>query len=128
VAALHADRGARPHMWADPPRKPGWIINGHFARTAGGASLPKGLRPASEAPPFHIAGGAAPTEPAEPAGAPGAATTGTANGNGAGGLSAEQTAVIMEYLRIVQGVIATGSRIVQGHALAAARTEAGPDR
>jgi acyl transferase domain-containing protein len=116
VAALHAGRGARPELWADPPKKPGWIINGHFARTAGGASLPKGLRPASEAPPFHIAGGPGPAEPAAAA-----AASGNGNGNGtAGGLSAEQTAVIMEYLRIVQGVIATGSRIVQGHAQAQA--------
>jgi acyl transferase domain-containing protein len=126
VAALHAGRGARPERWADPPRKPGWIINGHFARTAGGASLPKGLRPATEAPPFHIAGGPAPAEPAATTGG-----GGHANGNGDGGLSTEQTAVIMEYLRIVQGVIATGSRIVQGHAqaaAAAAETPAGPVR
>jgi hypothetical protein len=125
VAALHAGRGARPERWADPPRKPGWIINGHFARTAGGASLPKGLRPATEAPPFHIAGGPAPAEPA-------ATTGGGGHANGNGGLSTEQTAVIMEYLRIVQGVIATGSRIVQGHAqaaaTAAAETPSGPVR
>jgi acyl transferase domain-containing protein len=128
VAALHAGRGARPERWADPPRKPGWIINGHFARTAAGASLPKGLRPASEAPPFHIAGGPAPAGGASAAEGGGLAA-GT-NGNGgapgaAGGLSAEQTAVIIEYLRIVQGVIATGSRIVQGHAQAQAMADAG---
>jgi acyl transferase domain-containing protein len=117
--ALHADRGARPGRWADPPRKPGWIINGHFARTAGGASLPKGLRPASEAPVFHIGGGPAPPEGAI------AVPAGAANGNGSGGreggLSAEETAMVMEYLRIVQGVIATGSQIIQGHAQAQAQ-------
>jgi acyl transferase domain-containing protein len=131
-AAVHADRGARPGRWADPPRRPGWIINGHFARTAGGASLPKGLRPATEAPGFHIAGGPPPA-------GPGAAGNGNGHGHGVaaagdghgvdhvsagGGLSAEQTAVILEYLRIVQGVIATGSRIIQGHAEAQAPVQA----
>jgi acyl transferase domain-containing protein len=121
LAALHGDRDAQPSRWADPPKKPGWIINGHFARTAGGASLPKGLRPATEAPEFHIAGGpagaagAAPVPIAVPAG------NGNGNGHGAGGLSAEETAVVMEYLRIVQGVIATGSQIIQGHAQAQAQ-------
>jgi len=122
VAALFADRGARPERWAEPPRKPGWIINGHFARTAGGASLPKGLRPASEAPPFHIAGGPAPAAGAAAADGNGHGTLVPTNGNGS--LSDEQAAVILEYLRIVQGVIATGSRIVQGHAQAQALADA----
>jgi acyl transferase domain-containing protein len=109
--ALHAGRDARPEGWTDPPDKPRWIVNGHYARAATGASLPKGLNPAYEAPQFHIAGG--PPVPATAAPAPGAAN---GNGNGqAGGLTAEETAVVMEYLRIVQGVIATGSQIIRGH-------------
>jgi hypothetical protein len=112
LEALHTGRDARAEGWTDPPTKPRWIVNGHYARAASGDSLPKGLHPAYEAPQFHIAGG-----PPVAAVAPVAAGV---NGNGtgtgeAGGLSAAETAVVMEYLRIVQGVIATGSQIIRGH-------------
>jgi hypothetical protein len=112
LEALHAGRDARAERWTDPPTKPRWIVNGHYARAASGDSLPKGLHPAYEAPQFHIAGG-----PPVPAAGPAPVAAG-ANGNGsgeAGGLSASETAVVMEYLRIVQGVIATGSQIIRGH-------------
>ena len=63
--ALHAGRGCRPERWDSPPRRPGWIVNGHFVRTAAGDPLPKGLRPAGEAPRIL----AWPTPP-QPRGAP----------------------------------------------------------
>jgi hypothetical protein len=110
LAALHAGRDARAEGWTDPPTKPRWIVNGHYARAASGDSLPKGLHPAYEAPQFHIAAG-----PPVPAPVPAPAPVVAGAGSGEGGLTAAETAVVMEYLRIVQGVIATGSQIIRGH-------------
>jgi hypothetical protein len=146
VRAVLAARGAQPDRWDNPGRRAGWIVNGACARLANGASLPKGLRPATEAPQFHVYGGPAPepgTAPAAPAArpAPGAAATATApatNGNGhrtparppapvaangastTNGAGAHQPSdadvtVVLEYLRILQEMIATGSEIVRGH-------------
>jgi acyl transferase domain-containing protein len=114
LAGPQAGRDVHPERWTDPPKAAGWIVNGHYARSASGASLPKGLHPASEAPQFHIAGGPAPAEPAA------AATIGSGDGTGGSGLDATETAVVMEYLKIVQGMISTGSQIIRGHADATA--------
>jgi acyl transferase domain-containing protein len=106
---LHAGRGARPERWDDPPRKPAWMVNGHYARSATGASLPKGLHPADEAPQLHIGPG---DKPPGTAPAP-AAPDGLAAAARASGLSDLDLAVVTEYLKIVQGTIATGSEIVR---------------
>lgn len=108
--ALHAGRGSEPERWTSPSRKPGWIVDGHYARAASGDSLPKGLHPADEAPVVRFANGTP-----EPAPAPVAPV----NGNGSS-LSDADLAVVTEYLRIVQGMVATGTEIVRGH------VEAGP--
>ena len=107
--ALHAGRGTQPERWTSSSRRPGWIVNGHYARAASGDSLPRGLHPADEAPVLRF-GADEPVAVAAPT-----------NGNGNGtSLSDTDLAVVTEYLRIVQGMVATGSEIVRGH------VEAGP--
>jgi hypothetical protein len=103
--ALHAGRGSRPERWDSPPRRPGWIVNGHFVRTAAGDPLPKGLRPAGEAPRIRLADPAA--APAGAAGAAGAPSTG-------------ELAVVAEYLRVLEDIIATGGEMIRSHAAPAA--------
>jgi hypothetical protein len=94
--ALAAGRGCEPERWLSPARGPGWIVNGHYARAASGASLPKGLHPADESPQIQLGNGAA----AAPAAA-------------AGNVDPADLAVVAEYLKIVQGMIATGSEIIR---------------
>ena len=111
LGALHAGRDSLPSRWDEPPRPPGWIVNGHFVRTAAGDPLPKGLRPAYEAPAITIGDGTGPIAPAPDA--PGAGLPdGTTPGD---------VAVVTEYLRILQGMITTGSDIVRGHVAAEQR-------
>jgi hypothetical protein len=100
LAALHTGRGSDPERWNDPPRRPGWIVNGYCARVATGESLPKGLRPADEAPTIRLADREPP-----PSGPPPASP-----------LTEGEVAVVSEYLRVVEAMIATGDAIVQGHA------------
>ena len=110
LAALHAGRDSSPERWEDPPRPPGWIVNGHFVRTAAGEPLPKGLRPAHEAPRLSLGNGSSPSTPA-----PAPATAGRP-----AALSDGELAVVTEYLRILQGMVAAGSEIVR-HAAAEGR-------
>jgi acyl transferase domain-containing protein len=110
LAALHAGRDSSPERWADPPRPPGWVVNGHFVRTAAGEPLPKGLRPAHAAPSLSLGNGSSPPTPA-----PGPATAGAS-----AALSDGELAAVTEYLRILQGMVAAGSEIVR-HAAAEGR-------
>ncbi|HET8618878.1 MAG TPA: beta-ketoacyl synthase N-terminal-like domain-containing protein [Acidimicrobiales bacterium] len=108
TAALHTGRDSDPARWEDPPRAPGWVVNGHFARTAGGDPLPKGLRPAHAAPALSLGNGHHdPTAAPQPLA-----------GGQAAALSDGELAVVTEYLRILQGMVAAGSEIVR-HAAAA---------
>jgi acyl transferase domain-containing protein len=107
VAGLHAGRGSQPHRWQAPARRAGWIVNGHFVRTASGDPLPNGLRPASEAPPIRLAAhddagvGAGPGVRAAPV-------------DGAADRAASRdVAVVAEYLRILDGVLGTGADIAR---------------
>ena len=102
LAALHAGRDSDPARWDDPPRAPGWVVNGHCARTAAGDPLPKGLRPASGAPPIHVGAGTTPVAAAAPS-VGGAGTVGPPAGGLPDGLAAGDVAVVAEYLRILQG-------------------------
>ena len=102
--ALSAGRGADPRRWTEPGPRPQWLVNGHCARRATGEPLPKGLRPAHEAPLIHIGRGPAPD-------GDGAEATGPAVGD----LTAGQLAAVTEYLRILQGMVTAGSDIVRGH-------------
>jgi acyl transferase domain-containing protein len=100
LAALHEGRDSRPERWDDPPPAPGWIVNGHFVRTAAGDPLPKGLRPADAAPVLDLMPRAAPAPAPAPA---------------EGGLSSGELEVITQYLSILQGMVAAGSDIVRDH-------------
>ena len=84
------------------------MVNGHFARTAGGDPLPKGLRPAHAAPVLSLGNGHHDPHrrPERLAGGQAAA------------LSDGELAVVTEYLRVLQGMVAAGSEIVR-HAAAA---------
>ena len=110
LAALHEGRDSRPERWEDPPPAPGWIVNGHFVRTAAGDPLPKGLRPAHAAPVLDLTPPPAAAAPAE------------------GGLSAGELGVVTEYLRILQGMVTAGSDIVRGHVTAGDRGVTAGDR
>jgi acyl transferase domain-containing protein len=139
LRAVLAARGAEAERWTNPGRRPGWIVNGACARLAHGDALPKGLRPAYEAPAFHVGAGPAPADhvanaPLKPAVA-GSNSNGNghhapeppavvapANGapvtNGSSGRGVPPDAdvtVVLEYLRVLQEMIATGSEIVRGH-------------
>jgi hypothetical protein len=134
LAALQAGRDPRPERWDDPPRRPGWVVDGHFVRTASGDPLPKGLRPAGEAPPIRLAGvtggdgatgrgnGVGYTAPAPDVGTDGGdgvggagagVVPGEAAATVAAGIDAEQAAVVAEYLRVLAGVVATGGEIAR---------------
>lgn len=114
---LHSGRGSQPERWDSPPRRPGWVVNGHFVRTAAGDPLPKGLRPAGEAPRIRLADAAAdPAAPGMPLPAA-AAAPGPAGAVGAAGApSTGELAVVAEYLRVLEDVIATGGEIIRSHA------------
>ncbi|HET6949938.1 MAG TPA: beta-ketoacyl synthase N-terminal-like domain-containing protein [Acidimicrobiales bacterium] len=115
LAALHAGRDARPERWDDPPRAPGWLVNGHYVKTAAGGSLPNGLRPAAEAPTFRIV----PGDGAAADGAPAPSVPAVAGDAAAGAaLGGAEVAVVLEYLRILQGMVAAGSALVSGHVAA----------
>ena len=107
LATLHAGRGSDPARWNDPPRRPGWIVNGHCARSATGDPLPNGVHPAHEAPAITL------SPPGAPAPQPAAAAAAGTPPNG--GLGPNEIAVVTEYLRIVQGMVSAGSDIVRGH-------------
>jgi acyl transferase domain-containing protein len=123
VAAALAARGAEAARWDQPARRPGWIVNGACARLANGEPLPKGLRPAYEAPVFHVgpgtpppAGSADPVGPGSTNGHAVAPANGAARPAGAGpAVPGTEVTVVLEYLRILQEMIATGSEIVRGH-------------
>jgi hypothetical protein len=80
---------------------------------ASGASLPKGLHPADQAPVLHLGDGEAAT--AATAAAPAAMPAGLE------GLDAGDVAVVAEYLRLVQGMLATGQEIIRAHTADGAR-------
>jgi acyl transferase domain-containing protein len=102
---LHAGRDPQRSHWDEPGPRPAWIVNGQCARAASGDPLPNGLRPATDAPVLQLA-----TGPAAPH-----LTSGANDAGAAGGLSAGEIAMVVEYLRIIQGMISTGSEIIRGH-------------
>ncbi|MGH9214598.1 MAG: beta-ketoacyl synthase N-terminal-like domain-containing protein [Acidimicrobiales bacterium] len=88
IDVLHRGRDSCAEHWEHPSTPAGWVVNGHLVRTADGTCLPGGLRPASEAPAIDL---------------------GSGRPNGVGG----EVTVAMEYLRLVQGLVATGTEIVR---------------
>ncbi len=109
-----------------PPRRPGWLVNGHTVRTADGACLPGGLRPArrvdtgrvdtrrSEEGVVRMVGG----ESAAVGGGGAAAGGGVAPGGSAaagGGAAAGDAArrdAVLEYLRTTRELVASQRDVV----------------
>ncbi|MGW2921046.1 SDR family NAD(P)-dependent oxidoreductase [Streptomyces angustmyceticus] len=86
-------RGRTEPLPAAPPRRPGWLVDGHLVRTADGACLPGGLRPARRVDP----------RPAGDAAAPG---SGTDSGDAA------RQAAVLEYLRASRELVAAQRDVV----------------
>ncbi|MCP2335772.1 type I polyketide synthase [Actinomadura rupiterrae] len=108
AAALFAGRDARVLSAADPPAVPGWIVNGHLVRTADGAYLANGLRPAERVS-SPSGGTMAPATPDDPA----------------AGSAPQQDPVhlaVLEYLRSSRELVAAQRDVVLG--LLGARTAA----
>ncbi|MFE0190120.1 SDR family NAD(P)-dependent oxidoreductase [Streptomyces sp. NPDC058989] len=93
-------RGRTRALPQEAPRRPGWLVDGHLVRTADGACLPGGLRPARRVATAPADGPAAPGEAARQhvvrSVRPVAAVTD--DGPAAPGEAARQHAVL-EYLR-----------------------------
>ncbi|MCX5447780.1 type I polyketide synthase [Streptomyces nigrescens] len=119
-------RGRTQPLPAAAPRRPGWLVNGHTVRTADGACLPGGLRPARRVDTGRSDTGAAREEGGEGAllnggAAPGAgarsdggATPGAgawSDGGAAAGDSARHAAVL-EYLRTTRELVAAQRDVV----------------
>ncbi len=93
ASALFAERRAKIVSANDVPRRPGWIVDGHTVRTADGAYLPGGLRPARR---HSIAPAVAP-----------AATVMLPGGDAV-------EATVLEFLRTSRELIASQREVVLG--------------
>lgn len=87
-------RGRAQPLPASAPRRPGWLVNGHTVRTADGAFLPGGLRPARRVE-----------------SRPGDSGAARADGGAAPGEDARQAAVL-EYLRATRELVAAQRDVV----------------
>ncbi|MFD5396079.1 SDR family NAD(P)-dependent oxidoreductase [Streptomyces sp. NPDC127097] len=98
-----------------PPRRPGWLVNGHTVRTADGACLPGGLRPArrvdtrgSEEDAARTAGG----QRAAFDGGGAVSGGGAAPGGGAAAGDAARHDAVLEYLRTTRELVASQRDVV----------------
>ncbi|MFC4072484.1 SDR family NAD(P)-dependent oxidoreductase [Actinoplanes subglobosus] len=98
---LFAGRDATVVSAAAVPVRPGWTVDGHLVRSADGASLPGGLRPAEV-----VAAMPARSAPAVPA--------------------AERDAAVLEFLRGARELVATQREVMLGYLGAAAPATALP--
>ncbi|MGW2584217.1 SDR family NAD(P)-dependent oxidoreductase [Streptomyces virginiae] len=57
VAPQTLFRGRTSRLPENAPRRPGWLVDGHLVRTADGAPVPGGLRPARRVAPVTYPGG-----------------------------------------------------------------------
>ncbi|MFE1172375.1 SDR family NAD(P)-dependent oxidoreductase [Streptomyces sp. NPDC058773] len=102
-------RGRTEPLPDTAPRRPGWLVNGHTVRTADGAGLPGGLRPARRVEARRGEQGAVRVTGAEgvAAGAPGVEFESAA----ASGEAARHAAVL-EYLRATSELVAAQRDVV----------------
>ncbi|MEJ8651587.1 SDR family NAD(P)-dependent oxidoreductase [Streptomyces sp. MS1.AVA.3] len=94
-------RGRTALLPATAPRRPGWLVDGHLVRTADGAFLPGGLRPARRVDTRRGDEGTAPTGGPVPGPVPGTAP----------GDAARQDAVL-EYLRVSRELVVAQRDVV----------------
>ncbi|WP_235470918.1 type I polyketide synthase, partial [Streptomyces platensis] len=109
-------RGRAQPLPEAPPRRPGWLVNGHTVRTADGACLPGGLRPArrvdsgrSEEGVVRREGGASAAALDGGRGAPGG---GAAHGVGVAPGDAARHEAVLEYLRTTRELVAAQRDVV----------------
>ncbi|MFI0710248.1 SDR family NAD(P)-dependent oxidoreductase [Streptomyces inhibens] len=86
-------RGRTEILPAAAPRRPGWLVDGHVVRTADGACLPGGLRPARRVDARRGGAGAAP----EPGAVPG---------------DAARHDAVLEYLRTARELVVSQRDVV----------------
>ncbi|WP_330479178.1 SDR family NAD(P)-dependent oxidoreductase [Streptomyces platensis] len=97
-----------------PPRRPGWLVNGHTVRTADGACLPGGLRPARRVDSQGSEEGVVRREGGQRAALDGGRAApggGVAPGGAAPGDAARHEAVL-EYLRTTRELVASQRDVV----------------
>ncbi|BCK67006.1 hypothetical protein Srufu_009590 [Streptomyces libani subsp. rufus] len=115
-------RGRAQPLPDTPPRRPGWLVNGHTVRTADGACLPGGLRPArrvdsrgSEEDVVRREGGqraAAVDGGRVTPGGDAAPGVGVAHGVGVAPGDAARHDVVLEYLRTTRELVASQRDVV----------------
>ncbi|MEW1747690.1 SDR family NAD(P)-dependent oxidoreductase [Streptomyces angustmyceticus] len=86
-------RGRTEPLPAAPPRRPGWLVDGHLVRTADGACLPGGLRPARRVDTRPDGEGPVP-------------------GSGTASRDADRQATVLEYLRASRELVAAQRDVV----------------
>ncbi|MFG2092171.1 SDR family NAD(P)-dependent oxidoreductase [Streptomyces sp. NPDC048612] len=91
---------------ATAPRRPGWLVNGHTVRTADGACLPGGLRPAR-----RVETRTGDTGVVQAAGVPSGAGA-PPDGGVAAGETAARNAAVLEYLRTTRELVAAQRDVV----------------
>lgn len=91
------------------PRRPGWLVNGHTVRTADGACLPGGLRPARRVDTRRSEEDAVRREPGQRAALDG---RGAAPGGGAAPGDAARHDAVLEYLRTTRELVASQRDVV----------------
>ena len=94
-------RGRTTLLPAAAPRRPGWLVDGHLVRTADGAFLPGGLRPARRVDTRRGDERAAPM---------GGIASGTASGTASGDVARQDA--VLEYLRVSRELVVAQRDVV----------------
>ncbi|MFJ7159905.1 SDR family NAD(P)-dependent oxidoreductase [Streptomyces sp. NPDC101118] len=94
-------RGRTRVLPRQAPRRPGWLVDGHLVRTAGGEPVPGGLGPARRV---------------EGAGASGVPAAGAGDGrDGAAGYAAAREGAVLAYLRGTRELVAAQREVLLGY-------------
>ncbi|WP_190142482.1 type I polyketide synthase [Streptomyces glebosus] len=102
-------RGRAQPLPDTPPRRPGWLVNGHTVRTADGACLPGGLRPARRVDSRGSEEDVVRREGGQRAGLDGG---GAAPGGGVASGGVARHDVVLEYLRTTRELVAAQRDVV----------------
>lgn len=109
-------RGRTSRLPDHAPRRPGWLVDGHLVRTADGAPVAGGLRPARRVPPAVGEGDRA---SATVLGAGVAAGTGSGAGSaaGVGGVPTadRREEAVLEYLRGTRALVEAQREVLLGY-------------
>ncbi len=92
-AELFHGRDAHPVSVSVVPRRPGWVVNGHLAKTTDGQYLPGGLRPAQRLTAQQM----------------------TTQGNGGPMTEGRSDAAVLEFLRATRELVAAQREVMLGY-------------